>query len=87
MATQQHHVTDSANVRPLSASVVESIDVADKTLQQVPQEEHGKKAEYTFWTAWMYIFDWYPSHYPPEERKLLRKLDACMLTFCSLLCK
>ncbi|KAI5844515.1 vitamin H transporter [Morchella snyderi] len=85
MATYRQHDTDLASARPLSASVVESIDVADKTLQQVPQEEHGKKAKYTFWTAWMYIFDWYPSHYPPEERKLLRKLDACMLTFCSLL--
>ncbi|TDZ27965.1 Pantothenate transporter liz1 [Colletotrichum spinosum] len=30
------------------------------------------------------VFDWYPSHYPAEERKLLRKLDLAILTFGSL---
>ncbi|KEY73927.1 hypothetical protein S7711_07769 [Stachybotrys chartarum IBT 7711] len=27
------------------------------------------------------VFDWYPSHYPAEERKLLRKLDLAILVF------
>jgi hypothetical protein len=39
------------------------------------------------WKAWMYLWEWYPSHYPEEERKLLRKLDACLLTFCSFMCE
>lgn len=39
------------------------------------------------WKAWMYLWEWYPSHYPAAERKLLRKLDACLLTFCSFMCK
>ncbi|GKU07912.1 pantothenate transporter liz1 [Fusarium langsethiae] len=30
------------------------------------------------------VFDWYPSHYPKEERKLLRKLDLAILIFGSL---
>ncbi|KAH7303994.1 major facilitator superfamily transporter [Stachybotrys elegans] len=30
------------------------------------------------------VFDWYPSHYPIEERKLLRKLDLAILVFGSL---
>ncbi|KAK1716069.1 major facilitator superfamily transporter [Colletotrichum acutatum] len=30
------------------------------------------------------VFDWYPSHYPAEERKLLRKLDLAILVFGSL---
>jgi hypothetical protein len=38
------------------------------------------------WKAWMYLWEWYPAHYPEEERALLRKLDACLLTFCSLMC-
>ncbi|KAF2112789.1 major facilitator superfamily domain-containing protein [Lophiotrema nucula] len=37
------------------------------------------------WKAWMYLWEWYPSHYPKEERQLLRKLDACLLTFCSFM--
>jgi hypothetical protein len=39
------------------------------------------------WKAWMYLWEWYPAHYPAEEKKLLRKMDACLLTFCSLMCK
>ncbi|KAK7216067.1 hypothetical protein V2G26_004070 [Clonostachys chloroleuca] len=37
------------------------------------------------------VFDWYPSHYPIEERKLLRKLDlailiyGCLSFFCRFL--
>lgn len=30
------------------------------------------------------VFDWYPSHYSPLERKLLRKLDSSLLVFASL---
>ncbi|KAF2007167.1 MFS general substrate transporter [Amniculicola lignicola CBS 123094] len=37
------------------------------------------------WKAWMYLWEWYPAHYPPEEKKLLRKLDSCLLTFCSFM--
>ena len=39
------------------------------------------------WTAWMYLWEWYPSHYEKEERLLLQKMDACLLTFCSFMCK
>ena len=28
------------------------------------------------WKAWMYLWEWYPKHYPEEERKLLRKMAA-----------
>lgn len=33
----------------------------------------------SLWLAWMYIFDWYPSHYSKEEKKLLKKLDRIIL--------
>ncbi|KAN0091676.1 MFS general substrate transporter [Hyaloscypha variabilis] len=38
-------------------------------------------------TTWLYLFDWYPSHYSPLERKMLRKLDAVLLSFGCLACK
>lgn len=38
-------------------------------------------------TAWIYIFDWYPSHYSALEKKMLRKLDIFLLSFTSLACK
>lgn len=30
------------------------------------------------------VFNWYPKHLPPTERKLLRKLDLCILVFACL---
>jgi hypothetical protein len=30
------------------------------------------------------VFNWYPKHLPPAERKLLRKLDLCILVFACL---
>lgn len=33
----------------------------------------------SLWVAWLYIFDWYPSHYSKEEKKLLRKLGIVQL--------
>ncbi|KAM0323651.1 hypothetical protein ACHAQA_008586 [Verticillium albo-atrum] len=37
----------------------------------------GNKVGAVVWS----VFDWYPSHYPIEERKLLRKLDLAILVF------
>jgi hypothetical protein len=31
------------------------------------------------WLAWLYIFNWYPSHYSKEEKRLIRKLDRTIL--------
>lgn len=39
------------------------------------------------WLAWLYMFDWYPKHYPKEERQFLRKLDSFLLTFTCLACE
>jgi hypothetical protein len=30
------------------------------------------------------ILQWYPSHYSPAEKKLVRKLDMVLLTLCCL---
>lgn len=50
----------------------------------VPAEVSKKKL--SVWTAWLYLFDWYPKEYPAAERKLMRKMDACILTFCCFMC-
>ncbi|KAB5560339.1 major facilitator superfamily domain-containing protein [Coniochaeta sp. 2T2.1] len=39
----------------------------------------------SLWLAWMYVFDWYPSHYSKEEKKLLRKQDGVILTLLCLM--
>ncbi|KAM0543430.1 hypothetical protein ACHAPJ_012293 [Fusarium lateritium] len=38
----------------------------------------------TPWALFKEIFNWYPSHYPLEERKLLFKLDVSILVFACL---
>lgn len=40
----------------------------------------------SIWKAWMYMFDWYPSHYSKEERRTLLKLDCFLMPFCCLMC-
>lgn len=52
--------------------------------EEVIQRKAPKRSP---WVAWLYMFEWYPSHYPKEERQLLRKLDWFLLTFTSLACK
>lgn len=58
-------------------------ETADSTEQQTT-ERVTKAPKRNVWIAWIYMFNWYPSHYSKEERKFLRKLDAFMLTFTSL---
>ncbi|KAL1643114.1 hypothetical protein SLS58_005083 [Diplodia intermedia] len=41
----------------------------------------------TFWGVVKEVFNWYPSHYPAEERKLLFKLDLSILIFACLCCE
>jgi hypothetical protein len=52
----------------------------------VPGSSANQAPVRSYKTAWMYLFDWYPSHYSTEEKKMLRKLDAFLLTFCSIAC-
>lgn len=36
----------------------------------------SKPQSRSLWLAWIYIFDWYPSHYSAKEKRLLRKQDC-----------
>ncbi|OAG11472.1 MFS general substrate transporter [Paraphaeosphaeria sporulosa] len=61
-------------------------DVGDKNNEhdEVVVSSATEKPTRSLFVAWMYIFDWYPSHYSKEEKKLLRKLDCILLTLCCL---
>ncbi|PSN65477.1 MFS general substrate transporter [Corynespora cassiicola Philippines] len=71
-----------------------TIDVQASTTEPELLKEEQKKPnvssstekpkERSLWIAWLYIFDWYPSHYSKQEKKLLRKLDSILLTLCCL---
>ncbi|KAL1595295.1 hypothetical protein SLS60_009985 [Paraconiothyrium brasiliense] len=61
------------------------IEVDEKDDQkEIVVSSSTEKPTRSFLLAWMYIFDWYPSHYSKEEKKLLRKLDCILLTMCCL---
>jgi hypothetical protein len=68
-------------VRKEEPAVAATAVIADAGTQE---QQPPKKS---LWLAWMYMFDWYPSHYPEEERQFLRKLDCFLLTFTCLACK
>ena len=53
----------------------------------IPGSSANQPKVRSYATAWLYLFDWYPSHYSPMERKMLRKLDSVLLTFGCLACK
>lgn len=73
-ATTEHHVARDAAVPAVAASTV--MEEAGETENQAPKR--------SLWIAWLYMFDWYPSHLSKQEKKFLRKLDAFLLTFTSL---
>jgi hypothetical protein len=69
------------------AAIQHSQNTTEVGTGEAPGSTANEAPIHSYKTAWMYIFDWYPSHYSPLERKMLRKLDAILLTFGSLACK
>ncbi|KAH8678939.1 major facilitator superfamily domain-containing protein [Tricladium varicosporioides] len=53
--------------------------------EEVQTSAMTEKPKHSLWKAWMYMFDWYPSHYSKEERKLLFKIDCTLMPFCCLM--
>ena len=52
-------------------------DNVDEVQDDIPVPSSATRPpERSLWLAWLYIFDWYPSHYSAEEKKLLRKQDS-----------
>ncbi|KAL0934775.1 vitamin H transporter [Colletotrichum truncatum] len=58
--------------------------VAASTVMEEAGTTENEPEKRSLWIAWLYMFDWYPSHLSKEEKKFLRKLDAFLLTFTSL---
>ncbi|KAK6215238.1 vitamin H transporter [Colletotrichum tabaci] len=58
--------------------------VAASTVMEEAGETENEPRKRSLWIAWLYMFDWYPSHLSKEESHFLRKLDAFLLTFCSV---
>ncbi|KAK1145244.1 hypothetical protein N8T08_004397 [Aspergillus melleus] len=56
----------------------------DDNKYQAASSSTNKPKQRSLWVAWLYLFDWYPSHYSKEERRLLRKLDYVLLPLCCL---
>lgn len=58
--------------------------VAASTVMEEAGATENEPPKRSLWIAWLYMFDWYPSHLSKKEKKFLRKLDAFLLTFTSL---
>ncbi|KAJ5742310.1 hypothetical protein N7533_011719 [Penicillium manginii] len=58
---------------------------SDTEKAPVVSSSTNRPAAPSLWKAWKYIFDWYPSHYSDEERRLLRKLDCFIMPLCCLM--
>jgi len=76
------HTQEAAAKGLAGADVATASDAVDISSPEARQLKEPPKR--SLWVAWMYIFDWYPAHYPEDERKFLRKLDAYLLTFTSI---
>ncbi|KAF7547511.1 hypothetical protein G7Z17_g7674 [Cylindrodendrum hubeiense] len=69
--------------RPIE--VVPSAETTTKPLDDdipEPSSTTNKPKTRSVWVAWLYLFDWYPSHYSAEEKRLLRKQDCILLPLC-----
>ncbi|SPO04655.1 related to transporter protein [Cephalotrichum gorgonifer] len=91
--TSQHRPNgDDLGIQPAQEQSRMSIDGDSPRDVGAPVVKNGvvvssatKPPQKNLWTAWMYIFDWYPSHYSKEEKKLLKKLDRIILPLiCSM---
>ncbi|CAH0027048.1 unnamed protein product [Clonostachys rhizophaga] len=89
MATQQQRKTDDEiTVEPTVTQEV----IGDEPIDSHPVVKNGvvvssatKKPNKNLKLAWLYIFDWYPSHYSKEEKALLKKQDRIILPLICLL--
>jgi hypothetical protein len=66
---------------------VEGMDDVNLVNEPIPGSSANEAPIRSYKTAWLYLFDWYPSHYSKLEVKMLQKLDIFLLSFCSLSCE
>ncbi len=64
----------------------ENLTASDSEKDPAAPSSANKPKPRSLWVAWLYLFDWYPSHYSKQEKKLLFKLDCVLLPLCCLAC-
>ncbi|OJJ65294.1 hypothetical protein ASPSYDRAFT_169650 [Aspergillus sydowii CBS 593.65] len=62
----------------------ENLTASDSEKDPAAPSSANKPKPRSLWVAWLYLFDWYPSHYSKQEKKLLFKLDCVLLPLCCL---
>ncbi|KAH7259818.1 hypothetical protein NW759_002729 [Fusarium solani] len=97
MATQPHKANDGIAIQPAPAPEQENhhqppppADDANVGPKQVIKNgvvvsSATKPPKRDLRLAWLYIFDWYPSHYSKEEIALVKKQDRIILPLICLL--
>jgi hypothetical protein len=80
----QPMAVDTPNA-PAAYDEAKVVEDTEKDAAAVPSSANKPKPR-SLWVAWLYLFDWYPSHYSKEERRLLFKLDCVLLPLCCLIC-
>ncbi|KAL2784185.1 major facilitator superfamily domain-containing protein [Aspergillus keveii] len=79
----QPMAVDTPNA-PAAYDEAKVVEDTEKEAAAVPSSANKPKPR-SLWVAWLYLFDWYPSHYSKEERRLLFKLDCVLLPLCCLI--
>lgn len=87
MAQTTAQVPDKGAYATAEAADSQSVTKAAEDDIFLPSSTTNKPEARSLWVAWVYLFDWYPSHYSPHERLLLRKLDCVLLPLCCLACE
>ncbi|KAM0331310.1 hypothetical protein ACHAQA_002980 [Verticillium albo-atrum] len=68
-----------------SQPVPRGTDATDDSDMSRVSSSTNKPKTRSLWVAWAYMFDWYPSHYSKEEKRLVRKQDCIILPLCCLM--
>ncbi|RXG42918.1 hypothetical protein VDGE_02133 [Verticillium dahliae] len=92
MSSSQQRTNDELNIQPVHEQAQRPSDAATPVDPPESVVKNGvvvsssaKPPQRNLWIAWLYIFDWYPSHYSKEEKRLLKKLDRIILPLiCSM---
>lgn len=86
MASQAKPDSDTLTIQPVQEQNRVSLEDGGPQNAPAPVVKNGvvvssatKPPEKSLWLAWMYIFNWYPSHYSKEEKRLVMKLDRIIL--------
>jgi hypothetical protein len=81
MASQQHKVNDDIHIQAAVVQTIEDVPIGPASVIKngVVVSSATKPPPRDLRLAWLYIFDWYPSHYSKEEKALLKKQDRIIL--------